>query len=120
MNNQISLEYIEWVENIESFFNPLTDVHLFPLSAGTGTKNRVLMSQKNNCLWIGSKISFENIEPFFVSGSGLIYKSYKDLSLYLLNIRKYHESFMRITKNNLDQALKLRDKKFSSQIKYFL
>ena len=103
-----------------SLFNPLTDIHLFPLSAGTGTKNRVLMSQKNCCLWIGSEISFENIEPFFINGSGLIYKSYEDLSLYLINIRKYHSSFMRIKRNNLIKALKLRNKEFSFQIKNIL
>lgn len=54
------VDYKEWIEDYRDICN-LNDVHLVPLKAGAGTKNRVLTACANGLKIISTQIGIENI-----------------------------------------------------------
>lgn len=68
-------KYHEWVDNYSDLCSK-NDIHLVPLFAGAGTKNRVLTALSFGCKVIGTNMAFENtgsasFQCFRISRSGL-------------------------------------------------
>ena len=54
------LTFEDWIDDYTDICKPGRDIHLFPLYAGAGTKNRVLTANMFQCKMIGTHIAFEN------------------------------------------------------------
>lgn len=53
--------YVDWIENYLDICNPSYHIHVFPLAAGAGTKNRTLTACAVGVPVITSSIGYENI-----------------------------------------------------------
>ncbi len=56
-----NIYFIDWVENYAEICNPIIHVHLIPLSAGAGTKNRTLSACAMGVTIISTYIGLENV-----------------------------------------------------------
>lgn len=65
----LPVKYIPWVEDYSSLCNPFRDIHVIPLFAGAGTKNRVLTALAMNLVVISTPIGLENISTRLLKSS---------------------------------------------------
>lgn len=55
-------KYVAWVEDYASLCDPLRDIHVVPLMAGAGTKNRALTALAMNVIVLTTPIGIENVQ----------------------------------------------------------
>lgn len=108
-NLSSKIKYIEWIENYSEISMPGRDIHVAPLSAGAGTKNRVLASISLGVPVIGTRIAFENIDLLYPSIAylGLFY--FSEVSASLHKILAYNAP------SDLDQKIQLFNEKVSQE-----
>lgn len=62
INDHMPVSYEAWVDDYSSLCNPLRDVHVIPLMAGAGTKNRTLTALAMNLIILSTPIGVESID----------------------------------------------------------
>lgn len=63
ISSHVPSQYVAWVDDYSTLCDPLRDLHLIPLMAGAGTKNRALTALAMNVIVISTPIGIENIDP---------------------------------------------------------
>jgi len=61
ISSHVPSQYLAWVEDYATLCDPLRDVHVIPLMAGAGTKNRMLTALSMNVIVVSTPIGYENI-----------------------------------------------------------
>jgi hypothetical protein len=93
---------IEYVRRVENYLMEIikSDIQIFPISVGTGTKNKVLDALSCGLLCIGSKYAFENI-CVQNNKSCLIYYEVHEIIKILFNIVDHPEFYEDIATQGL-------------------
>lgn len=100
--------YIERVANFKEICNPIKHVHIVPLKAGAGTKNRVLTALNYDCTVLTSFVGYENIFYNYSGNKLLMLKEY-ELIPELLKTRsktKFEEKVNLRFKNEFKSLIK--------------
>lgn len=63
--------YITWIDDYSTLCDPMRDMHVIPLMAGAGTKNRTLTALAMNVIMISTPIGTENIDATVLSAASV-------------------------------------------------
>lgn len=93
ISKHLPATYEEWVEHYALLCDPLRDIHVIPLFAGAGTKNRTISALVRNVVILSTFIGIENINSRVLSSSFLYkFRSAAEfptaLNLALANLNK--------------------------------
>ena len=106
---KVTIEYVEWVENYKDICLSGYDIHLAPLLAGAGTKNRILSCLDFGVPVIGTSICFENI--VFGQHSDNVGLFFFNSTNVLEKVRNFEPS------KNIDFLRKKRRREFNKQLR---
>jgi len=98
-----NVRYVEWVDDYTTVLLP-NDVHVVPLFAGAGTKNRVVTALSYNCRVISTDIGLENT-------------NYNSTDIF--KVKKSHLDNVQIFIVGVERFIKSRDLTVGRNLLYF-
>jgi hypothetical protein len=118
MKRNIRVEYTEWIENYGDICNPYIHIHLIPLGAGAGTKNRTLSACAMGVPIISTFIGLENIKKLEIKNTIFEYKNAINIIKFINIINDMKQE--NVIKINTDYFIKTVNENFKKELLNYL